>query len=259
MINSYDIFYIALAFLMAVAAGLAGSFALMRRLTLASDAISHIALPGLGLAMLFNANPILGGAATLLIGALLIWKIGQISDVNTDAIIGVIFAISLAIGGLITPEAELIETLFGSTAKIEAFEFMIGTAAALLAIAFIIVKRRTLVLAITSKDLALTAGVDVKKLDLYFMLIFALTIILGLRYLGVLLMGSLIIIPAAVARNLAQNLNSMLWLSTISAVISIAGGLIFSQIFGFALGPTTISVAGFIFFATLFIKKAATR
>lgn len=59
------VYGLVLALLFAIAAGLVGSFALMKRMLLASDVISHVALPGLGLAFLFGFNPLIGGAASL--------------------------------------------------------------------------------------------------------------------------------------------------------------------------------------------------
>jgi len=69
MTESGTVYSIILAFLFAVAAGLVGSFALMKRMILAADVISHVALPGLGLAFLWHFNPLLGGGATLSLAA----------------------------------------------------------------------------------------------------------------------------------------------------------------------------------------------
>jgi hypothetical protein len=95
-------FSVLLALLAAATAGLVGSFALMKRITLAGDAISHIALPGLGLALLLKVQPVLGGAVTLLAGALLIWRLQQRTSLATETAIGVIFTASLAVGALVT-------------------------------------------------------------------------------------------------------------------------------------------------------------
>ena len=80
-----------LMLLTALAAGLVGSFALMKRMSLAGDVISHIALPGLGLALLFQINPLIGAAAALLIGTVLIWHLQKGGTLTTDVAIGVIF------------------------------------------------------------------------------------------------------------------------------------------------------------------------
>ena len=69
---------------MAVAAGLVGCFAVMRRMTLAADAFSHVALPGIGLALVLRLNPLLGALAALLAGAVLIWAIEGKTKLSTE-------------------------------------------------------------------------------------------------------------------------------------------------------------------------------
>src|SRR5579863_8406516 len=103
-----------LAIFFALAAGLVGCFALMKRMVLASDVISHLALPGLGVAFLLKVNPLIGGAATLFLGTLLVWRLQKRTGLATDAAIGVIFAAALAIGALVTPREDLVEALFGN-------------------------------------------------------------------------------------------------------------------------------------------------
>ncbi len=72
MNHPHTIYAALLTLLFAAAAGLVGSFALMRRMLLAGDVISHLALPGLGLAFMFHFYPLAGGACSLLLGTLLI-------------------------------------------------------------------------------------------------------------------------------------------------------------------------------------------
>ena len=106
---------LALPVAMATAAGLVGSFAVMRRMTLASDALSHVALPGIALALLLHANPVLGGVAALLIGALVIWGLEHRTRMPTEVIVGVLFSAALAVGSLLTSGEELLEALFGAS------------------------------------------------------------------------------------------------------------------------------------------------
>jgi ABC-type Mn2+/Zn2+ transport system permease subunit len=102
--------------------------------------------------------------------------------------------------------------------------------------------------------MARTAGVDVARLDLAFLLAFALAVALGLRYLGVLLMGSLIIIPAATARYLARSLDGMLGMAVTFAVAStLAGGALAARIHR-PSGPVIIAVAAAFFFASLLAR-----
>lgn len=251
-----DFYSFILAVLMAVASGMVGSFALMRRMTLAGDAFSHLALPGIGLALLYSYSPVFGGALSLLLGAMIIWKIEKMSSLNTEAVIGVLFTISLAIGAIaIKEEHELMETLFGGAAPVTFSEFLFGSVVAAVVIWFILKHRHALVLMLVSKELAKTASVPIEKLQLRFLLIFALTVILGMKFLGVLLMGALIIMPAAAARNAARNLNGMLIMASLVALISVVFGIFASKFFAVPLGPAIIIIAGISFIITL-IKHA---
>ncbi|MFA6354143.1 MAG: metal ABC transporter permease [Candidatus Paceibacterota bacterium] len=249
-----EIFSIIIAILTAVTAGLIGAFALMKRMTLAADAISHVALPGIGIAIIFTVNPIIGAAAALLIGAILIWKLEQKTGLSTETTIGVVFTSALALGAMLTTSEELIDALFGRFQGISWPIFIIGLICATLIIWFVIKYKDELVLNLFSKDLAKATGVDTNKLDLFFILAFALTIILGLKFLGALLAGSLAIIPAAVARQLTGNLKSFLLISAIVSLVSMISGILISSRYGTELGPTVIIVAAALFFLSLLRK-----
>lgn len=244
------------AILLALASGMVGVFALMRRMSLAADAMSHIALPGLGLAFLYKINPLIGGATTLLIGALIIWRIEGKTKIPTETIIGVIFSLSLALGSLVTPEEDLIEALFGGIGGFSTMSFAITILLTLGIIAAIFAFKNKWILQMTSSDLARVTGLKNNQLSLYFLLIFALTVILGLKFLGALLMGSLIIIPAAAAKNFAWNIDSMLIAGALTAAISVLVGFLISQAYNVALGPTIIILASFIFFISLLLRRS---
>ena len=98
---------------MAIAAGLVGCFAVMRRMALAADALSHVALPGIGVALLLHILPIFGAAAMLFFGALLVWAVEEKRRVDTEVVIGVLFSAALAVGSILTSGEDLVEALFG--------------------------------------------------------------------------------------------------------------------------------------------------
>jgi ABC-type Mn2+/Zn2+ transport system permease subunit len=237
---------------MAASAGLVGSFAVMRRMTLAADALSHVALPGIGLALLFGIQPLVGALAMLAIGAFLVWGLHARTRIATETLVGVIFTVSLAVGTLITSEHELIEALFGAAGTLTPLEIGLGLAGSALVIGFVLMWRHALIVSLVSADIARTSGVAVTRLDLLYLLAFSLTVALGLRYLGVLLMGALIIIPAATARRFARNINHMLLLSTALAVFSTVAGMILMRFIEVEPGPLIATIAGGLFFLSLF-------
>ena len=246
-----------LAGLFAIAAGLVGSVALMKRMVLASDVISHLALPGLGIAFLFKINPLVGGGATLFLGTLLVWQLQKKTGLATDASIGVVFAACLGIGALVTPQDDLLDALFGNLQTLSLFGFLLGVAAVILVVAFLVGMRDRLILDLFSPELAAATGVNVARLDLGFLLVFSLTVLVGLRFMGALLSSALIIIPAATARQLTGRMAPFVVLASAASLVSVATGFLVSTlIFETSMvGPTIVIVSVVLFVISLAKKK----
>jgi len=258
MSSAGEVYGFVLALLFAVAAGLVGSIALMKRMLLASDVMSHVALPGIGLAFLFGFNPLLGGAATLFLGTLLIWQLEKKTGLATEAMIGVVFAASVAIGAALTPREDMVEALFGRFHTLSLPAFLIGTAAVLLIIFVIYRLRDQLLLSLFSPELAAATSVRLSRLNLYFLLTFSLTVLVGLRFMGALLAGALVIIPAATGRRLTSNLPHFLVASCAVSVAATALGLLVTAaaLPQFSPGPIVVIISA-LFFATTLLRNAA--
>lgn len=246
---------LALSIGMAAAAGLVGCFAVMRRMTLASDAMSHVALPGIGLALVFHFHPVLGGLAALFLGTLLVWGLERQTRISTETVIGVVFSLALAAGSMLATGDELVDALLGAPGTLGRWELALGLAGAAAVVAFVLTQRSRLVIALVSRDIARTSGIRVARLDLLYLLAFALTVALGLRYLGVLLMGSLVIIPAATAKLLARSLAGMFAIAVGVAVVSTIAGELFASRLHRATGPVIIAIAAGIFLVSLFVHR----
>ena len=236
---------------MAIAAGLVGCFAVMRRMALAGDALSHVALPGIGVALALHVHPIFGAAAMLFFGALLVWALEERTRLATETTIGVVFSAGLAIGSMMASGEDLIEALFGSAGVLSRSEIVFGMAGAIAAIVFVISQRNQMVVMLVSPDVARTAGIRVRRLNFLYLQTFALTIALGLRYLGVLLMGALIIIPAATAKRTARNLNAMLTVAVSVAVLATVVGSYLAAWLHEETGPLIVTVASVCFILSL--------
>lgn len=186
----------------------------------------------------------------LFFGALLVWALEDRARLATEAIIGVVFSAALAVGSMIASGEDLIEALFGGGVALSRLEIAFGLIAATAVISFIVRKKHALVLVLVSPDMARTAGVNLGRLNLLYLQMFALTIALGLRYLGVLLMGSLIIIPAATAMRLSKNLNQMLTVAVCIAVATTVGGSWLALWLHRETGPIIVTLAAACFLVT---------
>ena len=247
-----------LALLFALTAGLVGCFALMKRMLLASDVISHLALPGLGIAFLLKFNPLAGGAATLLLGTLLIWRLQRKTGLATEAMIGVVFAAAVAIGAAVTPREDLVEALFGSFQKLSFVSLLLGFAASAVVALLIFRLKDQLVLSLFSRELAASIGVNVNRLDLYFLVLFSLVVLVGLRYMGALLTSALIIMPAAIGRQLTDRVASFLVASAAASVASVSIGYLFStMVWKTATPGPAIVITSAIMFVLSLAKRPA--
>lgn len=245
----------------AIASGVIGSFALMKRMTLAGDIVSHLALPGLGIAFLFGINPLWGAAATLAIGIAVIHQLQGRGGLATETAIGVVFVGALAIGTLITPKEDLIDALFGGFSDVTPLGFLLGidACAAILVVMFVL--RHKLILIIFSPDLAASLNINVSRVNLLYLSAFGLTILVGLRFLGALLVGAMIIVPAATGRHLAKTLDQFLVISSAASVLSVGCGFAIASRWHFPLGPTIVATASAMFVLALVArhKQPVTR
>ena len=251
-----ETYSIILALFAAGAAGLVGAFALMKKTILAGDVMSHVAIPGLGLAIIWQINPLIGGALTLFIGAFIISKLERKTSISSEAAIGVIFASSVALGALLlNSEEELIDALFGGFGNLYIGEFVFGIAASVFIVAALWLLRNKLIIGLFSEELAVATNIRTGRLNFWFLLLFSLAILSSLRFLGALLAGALIIVPASAARQLTHSLGWFLLTSMFLSVLSMALGLIVSHAYNLELGPTVVVVAAAIFALSLFKTK----
>ena len=241
--------------LIGIAGGVLGSFALLRRMALVGDALSHVALPGLALGILFHFNPFIGATALLLFGTTLIWVIEHQTKLPVDTLVGVMFVVALAIGILLTPETELLEALFGNIKTVSLHNFWFASLLSIAMSAALLLLSKKLTLALISPELAKSVNLRPHLLEFIFLSIFALVVAIGIKLMGVLLLGALIIIPAAIARNISSSMRMYVGLSALLGVVGAVVGILLSSLFGFAPGPAFVLFLGTLFFISIFFKK----
>lgn len=241
--------------LIASAGAYLGSFALLRRMALVGDALSHVALPGIALGVIFHFNIFWGALAFLVAGTTFIWAIEHKTKLPVDALVGIFFTLALAVGALLIPEQELAESLFGDIGQLTTADFWIASGLSLLIILSLYFLSRYFALTLLSEDLALSVKLRPHILEFLFLLLFALAVAVGIKFAGALLMGSLIIIPAAAARNVAVSLASYQALAVVFGAAGVLAGVLAFNFFSLAPAPVSIIFEAVVFFGTIFIPK----
>ena len=177
------------------AAGYLGSLMVTRKMALVGDALGHIALPGMGLALLLKVDVTLGAFVFLALGILLIWRLGEKTSLSSETVVGIVFVSSLAVGFLIVPEPELLESLIGDIGKVSFPWALISVG---VSIGVVILVNRIypgMMLMSISVDLASVEGIAATRYNLIYLAAIALIVSIGVKVTGSLLVGALVIIP----------------------------------------------------------------
>jgi ABC-type Mn2+/Zn2+ transport system permease subunit len=237
-----------------LSAGYLGSLMVLEKMALVGDALSHVALPGLALGILLDFNPFLGAFAFLFVSAVVIWHLGRVTKLSFETIVGAMFTLALAIGILIIPEPELLEALFGDITKVTIIET--GVAVLVSAVAMLLANRiyKRLVLSMISEELAVSKGIPVSKINLLYLLLVSLVVAVGIKIVGTLLVGFLVIVPAAAAKNLSSDLFKYAVLSAVFGAVSAFAGILSSSFLNLPTGPLIV-ISGVTIFVVSVLAK----
>lgn len=251
-----------------VIAGVLGVFALLRGQSLLGDAISHASLPGIAIAFLLTGtkNPavlLFGGACAGGIGSLCILGIIRYTRIKSDAALGIILSVFFGIGLVLltyiqkygsSNQSVINKFLFGnaSTLMQEDLFWMMGVGSIVLLLLIVFWKECTLL--VFDPDYMHAMGYRTILLDGLLTTLMVLSIIVGLQTVGVVLMSSLLIAPAAAARQWTKRLFSMVVLAAIfGACAGVIGALISSCITHLPTGPIIVVVMStFVLISLLF-------
>ncbi|HUK29459.1 MAG TPA: metal ABC transporter permease, partial [Candidatus Acidoferrales bacterium] len=219
------------------------------------DALSHVALPGLALGILFNFNPFIGAFAFLFAASMVTWYIERSTELSAEAIIGVLFVLALAIGILITPEPDLLEALFGDVAKVSVYDALAAVTVSIFVLILVRWVYLRTVLSLISEELARSSGINVSRINFVYLLLVALVVASGIKLVGSLLVGALVIVPAAATKNIGRNLHSYAMISGIVGILSSLSGIVLSYYTRLPAGPLVVLAGTLIFLITVFWNR----
>ena len=227
---------------------LIGVFVILRREALLSDALAHVILLGIALAVTFKINVMVGILAFALLAGLAINAVKNKANLGLDAIVGVFFTTSLALGSLLISSEELLEAFLGDLEKITRGDVIGSAVLAAVIILALLVKFREFAFISFAPDLAKVDKLNVKRYELAFIMILALGVAMGIKLVGTLLISALVIIPAATAKVFSFQIRAMAVWSMVFGLLSVLLGLAAVNFLASPPGPTIILVSSAIFF-----------
>lgn len=240
--------------------GLVGTMVVNNKMSFFSDALGHSALTGIGIGVMLGIdNYVISMLGFALLFAICISYIIELNISSADTIIGVFSSAGIALGIVLLSVnggfSKYSNYLIGDILAIRPNEIFSLFMILILVIVIWIVAFNRLMLASLNSDLALSKQVSVKFYKNIFFILIALIVTVSIKWVGILIINSLLILPAASARNIVKTSRMYHLISILISVFSGISGLIVSFYLGTATGGTIVIIVALIFAITFFINR----
>ncbi len=253
---------LAAAVVIGIVCGVLGFFVILRRLAFIGVGISHSAIGGVAAGLLVGLDPLATGAlfaVAVAIGIGLVRKRGPLSE---DAIIGIFFSATMALGVVLFSlqhgyQQDLFGYLFGNVLAISTGELVALVVAAVAVLGLLALTFRPLLFVAFDEEVARAYGQPVDALNLTLLVLLAVTVMVGVRVVGVLLVQALLVIPAATAALWASHFRQQLALSAAFSVVCALLGLVAAYHLDLAAGGRIVLVAVAFFFISLVLRRGS--
>ncbi|MBK1622218.1 zinc ABC transporter permease subunit ZnuB [Afifella marina] len=240
----------------ALVAGPLGCFVVWRRMAYFGDTMAHSALLGVAIAFLFDINLTFGVFAVATSASLGLVALSRNRSLPADALLGILAHSTLALGLVLIAfmtwiRIDLMSYLFGDILAVSRTDVMIIYGVGAVVLAILVAIWRPLLAGTISPEIAVAEGLATERARLVFMLLMAAVIAGAMKIVGVLLITSLLIIPAATARRFASTPERMAMIAAIVGALAASGGLFASLEFDTPSGPSIVVAALILFLASL--------
>lgn len=251
--------------IIAVICPVVGVFLVLRRLALIGDGMAHVAFGGIALGMFINSlkwpfkiYPVLTALALCVVSAFGIQRL-QRARVYGDVAIAIFFSFGLALGVIFISlskgfTVDLFTYLFGNILLVSDVDLaLIGSLGAAI-IGLIVAFYKELFYITFDEEAAQANGLPVERLNMLLIILIALTVVVSMRIVGLLLVSSMLVIPAATALQLSRSFRQTIFISVGLGVTAVIVGLIGAYEFDLSAGGSIVVTLVLMFFASLILQ-----
>ena len=250
--------------LVSLASGVIGTLVVLKRMVFISGGVAHTAYGGVGLAFYLGVNPVLGALAFSLMASFLMGYVQQKTRQRQDTLIGVMWAIGMAIGIIfadLTPgyKADLMSYLFGSILAVTRSDLLLMLAVDILVIGLVVLFYKELQAAAFDETFARVRNLPVDFLYVLLIAMIGLAVVMLMRVVGLIMIIALLTVPAAIGALYLKNMKHIMWLATGLSLIFTIGGLLVSYNYNLSSGATIILVSGAFYLVALGVHRFCRR
>jgi zinc transport system permease protein len=248
--------------LVSIACGVIGTYVVLNRIVFIGGGIAHAAYGGIGLGYFFRFNPVLGAIAFSVAAALGMGVVQRKTRQRADTIIGVMWAIGMAIGIIFIDlsegyKADLMSYLFGSILAVPSSDLLMMLVLDIIIVALTILFYKELLAISFDETFSTVENVPVDAIYLILMCLTALTVVIVMRVVGLIMVIALLTMPAAISGQYVKDMKKMMVLASILGIIFTTTGLWLSYFLNLTSGATIILVSGVVYLLSLVVKPLA--
>lgn len=246
--------------LIGISAALLGPFLVLRRYAMIGDGLAHVSFASVSIALLLGAQPLIFSIPLVILASFGILRLTETADVYGDAAIGLMSSFAVALGVLLASlgkgfSVDLYSYLFGSILVIKQQEVWLTVGLTLIMLILIAAFYRDLFALTYDEEYAITQKLPTRRLNYFISILTAVTIVLGIRIVGTMLISSLIIFPAVTALQLAKSFRLTFVYSSVVALVSVLIGISLSYAYNLPTGASIVLVNAVFFMAAFLIRR----
>lgn len=263
MIEIFDYDFMQRAFVVGISLSLLtavlGSFIVLKRYAMLPDALSHIALLGVGIGLVTHSSPIYVPIVVVVIAGIAIEYLRYKKLLYSDAILSIFLSGALAMAVVLINlsdgfNASLFSYLFGSITAVSDDEMKITVGFTVVALVLLLGSYRKLLFATLDEETAQASGIKVFWLNLMLVILSAVTVALAMRIVGILLIGALMVLPISTALLYRENFFKTVIMAILFSLTSVVSGLLISFYLGLSSGAAIVLVALGFFILSLLLN-----
>lgn len=245
--------------LASIACGIIGSYVVVKRMVFISGSISHTAYGGIGIGYYLGISPIMAASVFTLCAAVLMGLISRRFAQRQDTIIGMMWAVGMAIGIIFVHlshgyTADLMSYLFGNILTVPRGDLWFIIALNVIILAAVLYYYEEFRAIAFDEEFAEVIGIKTERMNLLLLILVALTVVVLIRVVGIILVIALLTMPAAIAGQFTSDLKKMMIMATALGMGFTSGGLLLAYYFNLPSGATIILLAAACFIIS-FVSK----
>jgi len=246
--------------LVSLCAALLGVCLVLKRYSMIGDGLSHVGFGALSIAMALQLAPLAVSIPVVVLAAFFLLRLSESSKIKGDAAIALISSSALAVGVVVTSlaggmNADVHNYMFGSILAMSPGDVYLSVALSLCVLVLFILFYNKIFAVTFDEGFARATGTNVRLYNMLIALLTALTVVVGMRMMGSLLMSSLIIFPALTAMRLFKSFKAVVICAAFTSLFSFLLGMVLSFIFSVPTGACVVLVSLSIFLLFFFISK----